>query len=843
MSLKNKVNFIKNYKAFPQKSPEWYLERFNSITATDVAPILESNPYYKKIDILKKKLDKSLMIEEIDSENLNLIWGNKYEPVAKIIYEEFVHDTVYDVGLIKHRKYKWLGASPDGIRDCGKLLEIKCVWNRKIKNKTPFYYWIQVQIQLEVCDLNECDFFQCKFLEYDDFLDYSKNDGYRKGEVEYDGQKSYWKLIEHSCESIKRDKEWFAKVFPIIKEFHETILYYRKMGNSELEKDMNNNLKRKALVLSQDELDISVVSKKPKLYLTDWSNWIHSNEIRNYILNDTLLDWLDMYGSKYQHLQDRQSGLNDYLQGKDAVFRDAVEDNLGRRFGKFYYKVADSCHLYSTEKVSETFQMIQEGMPIICKPVLHNKNNKTICQPDFIVRSDYLTSIVREDLNWKDVYPLHYVVLDLRYLSLHLKGNGEIYNSGNINYYKCKMWMETQALNQLQSIPAKYGFMLGRKYKINQGKVEPMIYYNNCFATLGMVSLEDSNLKIKIEGALEWVSKLKLQGKDWKISPPSNSALYPNMSNASDYPWTSLKQALAHKNKEITLINGLGVKDRRILMESKIDRWDKINLDLLKISQGKRVQISRILEVNKPYGRTKMLPKKVVMGDKYRGGEGINFYVDFESINDHYDDFNKIRTYRHQHPKMSEIYSGIIFLIGIGYIHPENGEWIFKSLVVDRVDYDNEKLVLRQFSDYIQAVRDEFNVKDKHKSYLYHWSNAERSSYIRLMKKYNMSSLECIEWVDLMDVFKSNPIGIRGVFNYGLKNVAKKMYEYGMIHVNWVDGDQNGLSAMIAATHCHNSQNQTSKLSQMSGLQVILDYNEVDCRVMWEIQKYLLSLI
>ena len=54
------------------------------------------------------------------------------------------------------------------------MLEIKCPFIRKI-NKTgpikdhicPIYYWVQVQLQLECCDLEECDFWQCVIREYD----------------------------------------------------------------------------------------------------------------------------------------------------------------------------------------------------------------------------------------------------------------------------------------------------------------------------------------------------------------------------------------------------------------------------------------------------------------------------------------------------------------------------------------------------------------------------------------------------------------------------------------------------------------------------------------------------
>ena len=85
-----------------------------------------------------------------------------------------------EFGLIGHPKYSFLGASPDRIcnhykldgihksKYVGRMLEIKCPLVRKIKmsgpivdNICPIYYWIQVQLQLECCDLEECDFWQC----------------------------------------------------------------------------------------------------------------------------------------------------------------------------------------------------------------------------------------------------------------------------------------------------------------------------------------------------------------------------------------------------------------------------------------------------------------------------------------------------------------------------------------------------------------------------------------------------------------------------------------------------------------------------------------------------------
>ena len=48
-------------------------------------------------------------------------------------------------------------------------LEIKNVVSREITEIPKFDYWIQMQLQMEVCNLDECDFLETKFIEYEDY--------------------------------------------------------------------------------------------------------------------------------------------------------------------------------------------------------------------------------------------------------------------------------------------------------------------------------------------------------------------------------------------------------------------------------------------------------------------------------------------------------------------------------------------------------------------------------------------------------------------------------------------------------------------------------------------------
>ena len=100
-------------------------------------------------------------------------WGQKFEPLSVIIYEKRFNTIIEDFGCIPHNKYKFLGASPDGINvdinndRFGRMLEIKNIVNREITQIPKKEYWIQMQLQMEVCDLNECDFLDTKFVEYE----------------------------------------------------------------------------------------------------------------------------------------------------------------------------------------------------------------------------------------------------------------------------------------------------------------------------------------------------------------------------------------------------------------------------------------------------------------------------------------------------------------------------------------------------------------------------------------------------------------------------------------------------------------------------------------------------
>ena len=173
--IKNKMNILKNTYQPEQRSSEWYEYRHNMITASNIWKVFGSESQFNSI-----VYEKCIPFETGGTggtSNVNtdstLHWGVKYEPVSIMLYEYFYGTTVDSFGCIQHPKYKYIGASPDGIVNdpenerYGRMLEIKNIVNREITGIPKEEYWIQMQVQLETCDLDECDFLETRFKEYE----------------------------------------------------------------------------------------------------------------------------------------------------------------------------------------------------------------------------------------------------------------------------------------------------------------------------------------------------------------------------------------------------------------------------------------------------------------------------------------------------------------------------------------------------------------------------------------------------------------------------------------------------------------------------------------------------
>jgi putative phage-type endonuclease len=288
--IEEKINILRNIIQPKQRTTEWYEFRNNLITASNAYKAFETPAMINQLIYEKCKPIDTTDNKKFANVNSSLHWGQKYEPLSVMIYEKFFNTQIEDFGCIKHSIYPFLGASPDGINvdntspKYGRMLEIKNVVSRIINGIPKKEYWIQMQLQMEVCNLDNCDFLETKFVEYENNetfendIEYSleMNDTlklkgvfmYFQNNIEnkpvyiYKSIKDenisnwqnenittyinepynycfirtiYWKLETFSCILVTRNKEWFinnvnqiAKVWDIIKQ--ERITGYEHRG-------------------------------------------------------------------------------------------------------------------------------------------------------------------------------------------------------------------------------------------------------------------------------------------------------------------------------------------------------------------------------------------------------------------------------------------------------------------------------------------------------------------------------------------------------------------------------------------------------------------------------------
>jgi putative phage-type endonuclease len=275
-----RIEKLRNKPQPEQRSEEWYKLRANMFTASsDIANILgmgyEKGPaVYKHLMLKKNGYDLKGFVGNDATK-----WGQKYENIICQVYSERNDTIIEEFGLIQHDEHYFIGASPDGIGVSGKntgiMLEIKCPYRRIITGIPKDYYLVQMLTQLEVCDLDFCDFCECTINEYktrEDFLKDSLLEDVNKtancmekgiiGEFKHrnkydtlqycypplelnpdekkqwidqyaiDNEKNlifhqyiYWKIDVYSCVRIKRDPKWWKESFPKIEKAWNCLLY------------------------------------------------------------------------------------------------------------------------------------------------------------------------------------------------------------------------------------------------------------------------------------------------------------------------------------------------------------------------------------------------------------------------------------------------------------------------------------------------------------------------------------------------------------------------------------------------------------------------------------------
>lgn len=275
--MRQKIAYLQQVPQPEQRTTEWYEFRYNHLTASNIWKVFISDStrnqlIYEKCQPLNaEKYSGNVSLES------PMHWGQKYEPLSVMLYEQIYDAPVSDFGCIPHKTIAFLAASPDGIVTAenslryGRMLEVKNIVNREITGEPKMEYWVQMQLQMEVCELNECDFLETRFQEYADEAAFGADtetpykgmlmlfmtasgkpiyeyaplglhnfDAWQETMMEKNTtlmwmKNIYWKLDQLSCVLVLRNKLWFTAVVPQLKEIWSTIEREKQTGYTHRE--------------------------------------------------------------------------------------------------------------------------------------------------------------------------------------------------------------------------------------------------------------------------------------------------------------------------------------------------------------------------------------------------------------------------------------------------------------------------------------------------------------------------------------------------------------------------------------------------------------------------------
>ncbi len=168
-TIKNRVETIRHYQSkldgllkvsqCAQRSHEWYEMRRGRLTASSLAQAIGKSTRSPPAGLIRSKAFPELDKPFDSFCTPALRHGIILEEMTARCYQQRRNNIeIHNFGMIPHPTLSCFGASPDGINALGIMIEIKTPYSRKVGGAIPQDYYLQMQGQMAVCELEECDF-------------------------------------------------------------------------------------------------------------------------------------------------------------------------------------------------------------------------------------------------------------------------------------------------------------------------------------------------------------------------------------------------------------------------------------------------------------------------------------------------------------------------------------------------------------------------------------------------------------------------------------------------------------------------------------------------------------
>lgn len=146
-----------------QRTHEWFEQRKGRITASAVGAIMGLAPYQTRNDVMRRMVREYFNYPSEFNGNAATEWGTFNEAGAISEFEMTTGLKVTPAPFVSYGNY--LGASPDGYINNGRIIEVKCPYGLRNGGDFKFidaqkHYYAQIQMQLLCTNKTECVFYQ-----------------------------------------------------------------------------------------------------------------------------------------------------------------------------------------------------------------------------------------------------------------------------------------------------------------------------------------------------------------------------------------------------------------------------------------------------------------------------------------------------------------------------------------------------------------------------------------------------------------------------------------------------------------------------------------------------------
>ncbi len=584
--------------------------------------------------------------------------------------------------------------------------------------------------------------------------------------------------------------------------------------------------------------------------------WVSASKTRNYLIDDPILDYLEYNNiyepndllsitnhrttsnkRKFSDISENNPTFLSTILNNGTTFEHKIMEKLIQEYSNDIVTVLDNNnhHLVQDPNFSNiTIELMKLGIPIIYQGVLHDTETKTYGLPDLIIRSDYINKlfdvkidVCLEKLNSTNQLP--YYIIDIKNSNIHLASKSDnVLNFQNSKPFKGQISIYHQILTKIQKFDTNKAFILASKWTRKQK--DNVYQCSNPFDRLGVLefNLNDKEYIKTSQDAIKWIQLIRDENNGLNCLNPNNSNLYPNMCNTNDGRFKKIKRYLADKNHEITNIWMCSTKHRKKAIEHGITKWSdpRLNSNLLGINGNNAKIVDLIINMNRDSSDL-IYPNRITSTfNNWRDKEGLSFYIDFETLNT-----TMFKNREWFDVEVNNVAANdIIFMIGIGYSY--KSKWHYKSFIAPNLTDNNQIKIINNMIKYIKKISKKYKVDDQNVN-LYHWSNFEPIIMTKLCTKHNIM-LPIFKWTDILKIFHEEPIIVKGAFDFSLKSIGKAMYQNKLITVTWDNGleIENGLDAMFYAYQLYQKEKKTKIIKKMENIR---KYNEIDCKIMWDI--------